>query len=85
MLAYVGEKFLAWSDPTLLDMDDVLATVAIYYLTSSFQTSVMIYQQSKESRAWLSSFGFWGKIKSLMAYSAFVRSRNPNHILLDPD
>lgn len=73
MLAYIGEKFLAWSDPRLVDMDDLLATVAIYYLTSSFQTSVMIYQQSKESRAWLSKYEVWGKIKSLMAYSSFVR------------
>lgn len=73
MLAYIGEKFLGWSDPRLLDINDLLATVAIYYLTSSFQTSVMIYQQSKESRAWLSNYEVWGKIKSLIAYSSFVR------------
>lgn len=73
MLAYIGEKILAWSDPEHIDMDDLLATVAIYYLTSCFQTSVMIYQQSKQKRAELSNFSTWGSIKSIMAFSAFVR------------
>ncbi|KAF8315330.1 alpha/beta-hydrolase, partial [Clavulina sp. PMI_390] len=71
LLAYIGEKFLAWSDPTTLDMDDVLTTVTIYYLTSCFPTSVMIYQKCKAGRARLSDPTIWGKIKSQMAFSAF--------------
>lgn len=73
MLAYIGEKILAWSDPRFVDMDDVLSIVTIYYLTSCFQTSVMIYQQATEKRVWLSSYAAWGRIKSLIAFSFFVR------------
>lgn len=72
MLAYIGEKILAWSDPTTISMDDILSTVAIYYLTSCFHTSVMIYNQAGKMRAQLGDYSCWGKIKSLIAYSAFV-------------
>ncbi|KAF8315331.1 alpha/beta-hydrolase [Clavulina sp. PMI_390] len=71
LLAYIGEKFLAWSDPATLNMDDLLATVTIYYLTSSFQTSVMIYQKCRPTRALLGDPAIWGKIKSQIAFSAF--------------
>jgi hypothetical protein len=76
MLAYIGEKILAWSDPRLVDMDDLLSIVTIYYLTSCFPTSVMIYQQADEKRVWLCSYAALGRIKSLMAFSAFVRKLN---------
>jgi len=80
ILAYIGEKFLAWSDPRFLDMDDLLSTATIYYLTSCFQTSVMIYQQAREKRAWLSDYAVWGRIKSLIAYSSFVRQLDLRNI-----
>jgi len=48
LLAYIGEKMYAWSDPTTLDPADVLDTVALYYLSSCFATSVLIYNQSKQ-------------------------------------
>ncbi|KAF8511378.1 hypothetical protein JB92DRAFT_3177082 [Gautieria morchelliformis] len=40
----------AWSDPTTLDQADVLDTMALYYLTRCFPTSVMSYHQSKKDR-----------------------------------
>lgn len=63
---------LAWSDPRSVELDDIIATVAVYYLTGCFQTSVMIYKQSKPRRAELASEDIWGKIKVKMAYSLFV-------------
>ncbi|EJD35304.1 alpha/beta-hydrolase, partial [Auricularia subglabra TFB-10046 SS5] len=46
LLAYIGEKFYAWSDPDTLDTTDLIETVALYYLTKSFYTSVFIYNRS---------------------------------------
>jgi len=72
LLAYIGEKILAWSDPSTLDLDDLLATVAIYWLTDSFHTSVMIYQQNTKQREIISSReGTRGRMKSTIGYSAF--------------
>ncbi|KAL5505055.1 hypothetical protein ACEPAH_7718 [Sanghuangporus vaninii] len=45
-LAYIGEKIYSWSDPDLVDPQDILDTVALYYLSGSFPTSVMIYYAS---------------------------------------
>jgi len=50
LLAYIGEKMYSWSDPNTLDSLDVLDTVALYYLTQCFPTSVMIYNQSQQLR-----------------------------------
>ncbi|KAF8315332.1 alpha/beta-hydrolase [Clavulina sp. PMI_390] len=71
LLAYIGEKFLAWSDPTTMDINDLLATVTIYYLTSCFQTSVMMYQKRMGGVALLRNPLGYGKVKSPFAYSAF--------------
>lgn len=49
MLAYIGEKMYAWSDPARLDPHDVVDTVALYYLTRSFASSVLIYHQARNS------------------------------------
>ncbi len=45
MLAYIGEKIYSWSDPSLVDPKDILDTVALYYLSGSFASSVLIYEQ----------------------------------------
>ena len=45
MLTYIGEKIYSWSDPEKLDSQDILDTVALYYLSRSFSTSVVIYNQ----------------------------------------
>ncbi|EJD35290.1 alpha/beta-hydrolase [Auricularia subglabra TFB-10046 SS5] len=48
LLAYMGDKFYDWSDPAHLDTRDLIETVALYYLTRSFHTSVLAYQLSHE-------------------------------------
>jgi hypothetical protein len=45
LLSYIGEKMYAWSDPERVDQQDILDTVALYWLSGSFPTSVMIYNQ----------------------------------------
>lgn len=45
MLAYIGEKIYSWSDPSLVDPKDIIDTVALYYLSGSFASSVLIYEQ----------------------------------------
>ena len=45
VLAYIGEKIYSWSDPDLVDPMDILDTVALYFLSGSFATSVVIYNQ----------------------------------------
>ncbi|KAI0083462.1 alpha/beta-hydrolase [Irpex rosettiformis] len=50
LLAYIGEKMYLWSDPEYLDPVDVLDTVALYFLSSSFPTSVIVYNQSSKER-----------------------------------
>ncbi|EJD07879.1 alpha/beta-hydrolase [Fomitiporia mediterranea MF3/22] len=46
ILAYIGEKIYGWSDPDLIDPQDLLDTVALYYLSGCFPTSVIMYNQS---------------------------------------
>jgi microsomal epoxide hydrolase len=43
LLAWIGEKFLAWSDvdPTL---DKILESVSLYWLTETFPTSIYPYR-----------------------------------------
>ncbi|EJD06708.1 alpha/beta-hydrolase [Fomitiporia mediterranea MF3/22] len=48
LLAYIGEKMYGWSDPERLDIQDVLDTVALYFLSNCFPSSVIIYNQAKE-------------------------------------
>ncbi|KAJ5753576.1 alpha/beta-hydrolase [Penicillium nucicola] len=51
-LAWIGEKFLNWSDPnaghfpSVLTHNEILRSVSLYYLTESFASSVMIYAQN---------------------------------------
>ena len=45
VLAYIGEKIYSWSDPERVDPMDIVDTVALYYLSGSFATSVVIYNQ----------------------------------------
>ncbi|KAJ8116998.1 hypothetical protein ONZ43_g4309 [Nemania bipapillata] len=51
-LAWIGEKFIIWSDPrqgtgpSLLTHHEILREVSLYYLTRSFVSSVYIYAQN---------------------------------------
>ncbi|KAL6835728.1 Alpha/Beta hydrolase protein [Trichoderma sp. SZMC 28015] len=52
-LAYMGEKFLNWSDPragtgpSVLTHNEILTSVSLYYLTKSFISSGFIYYQNR--------------------------------------
>ncbi|KAJ5806537.1 alpha/beta-hydrolase [Penicillium pulvis] len=51
-LAWIGEKFMNWSDPdaghapSVLTRNEILRSVSLYYLTESFASSVVIYAQN---------------------------------------
>ncbi|KAL7916674.1 Alpha/Beta hydrolase protein [Trichoderma velutinum] len=51
-LAYIGEKFLNWSDPragtgpSVLTHNEILTSVSLYYLTKSFNSAGFIYYQN---------------------------------------
>lgn len=52
LLAWVGEKFLAWSDPsTTPSISTILADVTLYWLTESFPSSIYTYRQDFTSRS----------------------------------
>ncbi|KAJ0419605.1 alpha/beta-hydrolase [Aspergillus carlsbadensis] len=56
-LAWIGEKFLNWSDPnagtqpSVLTHTEILRSVSLYYLTESFASSVLTYAQNSEGFA----------------------------------
>ena len=40
----IGEKFLTWTDATP-SMDEILASVTLYWLTNTFPSSIYPYRQ----------------------------------------
>lgn len=49
LLAWIGEKFLAWTDPrTTPDLDAILGDVTLYWLTGCFPTSIWKYREVEE-------------------------------------
>jgi pimeloyl-ACP methyl ester carboxylesterase len=49
-LAWIGEKFLAWSDPsTTPSLDTILADVTLYWLTGCYPTSIYTYRDKRET------------------------------------
>jgi len=47
LLTYVGEKYHAWVDPTHpLTNKDIVNTVALYFLTRTFHTSILPYYEN---------------------------------------
>ncbi|EJD04935.1 alpha/beta-hydrolase [Fomitiporia mediterranea MF3/22] len=73
VLAYIGEKIYSWSDPSLVDPHDILNTVALYYLSGSFPTSILTYNQARKGTSGGGSQGSGGKvlIKNKFGYSVF--------------
>ena len=51
LLAWVGEKFLAWSDedPSL---DTILEDVSLYWFTQTIARSFYTYRQAFEGKVW---------------------------------
>ncbi|KAL6857303.1 Alpha/Beta hydrolase protein [Trichoderma novae-zelandiae] len=56
-LAWIGEKFLNWSDPragtgpSVLTHKEILTAVSLYYLTKSFNSAGFIYYQNQNGFA----------------------------------
>jgi len=49
LLAYIGEKYHGWVDPSHpLSNEDIVSTVALYFLTQSFGTSVLPYYETAQ-------------------------------------
>lgn len=49
-LAWIGEKFLAWSDPSTTPLlSTILADVSLYWLTGCYPTSIYTYRELKET------------------------------------
>ncbi|KIJ44826.1 hypothetical protein M422DRAFT_207769 [Sphaerobolus stellatus SS14] len=75
LLTYIGEKMYSWSDTRHLDSKDVLDTIALYYLSQSFATSVLIYHQSHNLRAEMTTPAANGevrwKVRSKIGFSLF--------------
>ncbi|KAI0343010.1 alpha/beta-hydrolase [Trametopsis cervina] len=49
ILSWIGEKFYGWSDPERLDPQDIIDTTALYFLSGSFSSSVVIYNQAHKT------------------------------------
>jgi microsomal epoxide hydrolase len=49
-LAWVGEKFLAWTDPsTTPPLHTILADITLYWLTGCYPTSIYTYREEKKT------------------------------------
>ena len=49
-LAWIGEKFLAWSDPSSTPpLNTILADITLYWLTECYPTSIYTYREAKET------------------------------------
>ncbi|KAH3968001.1 hypothetical protein HBI56_050200 [Parastagonospora nodorum] len=48
-LAWIGEKFLAWCDPsTTVSLHTIISDITLYWLTGCFPTSIYTYREAKE-------------------------------------
>lgn len=48
-LAWIGEKFLAWSDPsTTPSLQTIIADISLYWFTGCFPTSIYTYREMKK-------------------------------------
>ncbi|KAF1835819.1 alpha/beta-hydrolase [Decorospora gaudefroyi] len=49
-LAWIGEKFLAWSDPsTTPSLNTILADITLYWLTDCYPTSIYTYREPQKT------------------------------------
>ncbi|KAL5532422.1 hypothetical protein ACEPAF_5992 [Sanghuangporus sanghuang] len=73
ILTYIGDKIYGWSDPGLLNPLDIIDTTSLYYLSGSFATSVMMYNQSAVQLMDLAAPASEGKslLKNKFGFSAF--------------
>jgi epoxide hydrolase len=51
LLAWIGEKFFEWTDPTVrVDVDRILTNVTIYWLTATAGSSARLYYEATKTR-----------------------------------
>lgn len=55
LLAWVGEKFLEWSDEDPR-MDEILTSLTLYWVTSTFESSIYMYKDVSLAPAFSSPF-----------------------------
>ncbi|KAF8597879.1 alpha/beta-hydrolase, partial [Ceratobasidium sp. AG-I] len=90
-LAWIGEKFLEWSDPqfgippSTITNNTILTAISIYYLTGTFETAAYTYNQNPTgfSPTFLQAttdipFGFAGYGFELQFYPEFYVSKIGN-------
>jgi microsomal epoxide hydrolase len=48
-LAWIGEKFLAWSDPsTEVDLHTIISDITLYWFTGCYPTSIYTYREARK-------------------------------------
>jgi len=48
-LAWIGEKFMAWTDPsTTPSVNTILSDITLYWLTGCYPTSIYTYREGKK-------------------------------------
>ncbi|KAF4541597.1 Epoxide hydrolase [Lasiodiplodia theobromae] len=74
LLAWIGEKMLAWSDPaTQPSLDDILRNISIYWFSGCYPTSIWFYRNFVD-RSRISEKITWKGIKGKpVGFSSFRR------------
>lgn len=81
LLAWIGEKMLAWShDETTPSLDIILANITLYWITHTFPTSLYHYRTTAGKAVVESGEGEPGKITKQAGYSHFVHELVPTPI-----
>jgi microsomal epoxide hydrolase len=81
LLAWIGEKMLAWShDATTPSLDLILANVTLYWITKSYPTGLYHYRTSNGKSAIIRGDNKPGKTSKPAGYSHFVNELYPTPI-----
>lgn len=72
LLAWIGEKFLEWSDTPSPSLDHILTNVSLYWFTQSFPRSIYPYRQMFGTARMEPEY-----IKKPLGFSFFPKELNP--------
>ncbi|GME32016.1 Epoxide hydrolase [Neofusicoccum parvum] len=74
LLAWIGEKMLAWSDPqTAPSLDEILRNISIYWFTGCYPTSIWFYRNMVDPSRTVKT-ATWSAIKGKpLGFSSFKR------------
>ncbi|OJD32326.1 epoxide hydrolase [Diplodia corticola] len=78
LLAWIGEKMLAWSDPaTAPSLDEILLNISIYWFTGCYPTSIWFYRNLVD-RSRIAPEVTWKGIKGKpLGFSSFAKEIGP--------